>query len=183
MDIQNKADALQVLSEITAEQKRLKEANRDLTENMEAKAADLKIVQQKLAEMSAPKVVTVSEREATLRQFVGTDGSLDVAGMASDEVDRGDWHSEFKRLIDDRNLAKLMTKSGNVPTMDAKLNMHMASAPSDVRRAFSDSAGVGSDWIPDLVLPTLMQKLHTPRAVESLFNTMTCQARKYACRS
>jgi HK97 family phage major capsid protein len=173
MDIQNKADALKVLSDLKTEQRRLSDANRDLTENMEAKAADLKAVQQKLAEMSAPKVVTVSEKEATLRKFVGADGSLDVAGMASDEVDRGDWHSEFKRLVDDRNLAKLMTKSGNVPKLDAKLNMHMASAPSDVRRAFSDASTVGSEWVPDLVLPTLMQKLHAPRAVESLFNTMT----------
>jgi HK97 family phage major capsid protein len=172
MDITTKADALKCLSDLTAEQKRLSDSNRDLATNLEAKSADLRAIQQKLAEMAAPSVVTVSEKEATLRRFVGADGSLDVSGMASDTVDRGEWHSEFKRLVDDRNLAKLMTKSGNVPTLDAKLNMHMASAPSDVRRAFSDSAGVGAEWIPDLVMPELLTKLYTPKAVEALFGTI-----------
>ena len=178
MDITTKADALKVLSDLTAEQKRLSDSNRDLATNLEAKAADLKAVQQKLAEMAAPSVVTVSEKEATLRRFVGADGSLDVAGMASDETDRGEWHSEFKRLVDDRNLAKIMTKSGNVPKLDAKLNMHMASAPSDIRRAFSDAAGLGAEWIPDLVLPELAKKLYVTGAVESLFQTMTLQSKE-----
>jgi HK97 family phage major capsid protein len=172
MDITTKADALKCLSDLTAEQKRLSDSNRDLATNLEAKSADLRAIQQKLAEMAAPSVVTVSEKEATLRRFVGSDGRLDVSGMASDTVDRGEWHSEFKRLVDDRNLAKLMTKSGHVPTLDAKLNMHMASAPSDVRRAFSDSAGVGSEWVPDLVMPELLTKLYTPKAVEALFGTI-----------
>jgi HK97 family phage major capsid protein len=170
--IKTRDDALKVLSDLKTEQKRLSESNRDLTENMEVKAKALKDVQQKLAEMNAPQVVTVSEKEATLRKFVDSDGKLDVAGMASDTTDRGEWHSEFKRLIDDRNMAKLMTKSGNVPSLDAKLNAHMSSAPTDVRRAFSDGAAVGAEWIPDLVLPELMTKIYTPRAVEALFTTM-----------
>jgi len=178
MDITTKADALKVLSDLTAEQKRLSDSNRDLATNLESKSADLKLVQQKLAEMAAPSVVTVSEKEATLRRFVGADGSLDVAGMASDETDRGEWHSEFKRLVDDRNLAKIMTKSGNVPKLDAKLEMHMTSAPSDIRRAFSDAAGLGSDWIPDNMLPELAKKLYVTGAVESLFPTMTLQSKE-----
>ena len=93
--IKTRDDALKVLSDLKAEQKRLQDSNRDLSENMEKKAAALKDVQQKLAELDAPKVVTVSEREATLRQFVGQDGSLDVAGMANDTADRGEWHAEF----------------------------------------------------------------------------------------
>jgi HK97 family phage major capsid protein len=170
--IKTRDDALKVLSDLKAEQKRLQDSNRDLTENMEKKAAALKDVQQKLAELDAPKVVTVSEREATLRQFVSDDGSLDVAGMANDTADRGEWHAEFKRLIDDRNLAKLMTKSGNVASLDAKLNAHMSVAPDVIRRTFSDSAGVGAEWIPDLLLPQLVNKLYTPKAVEALFPTM-----------
>jgi len=173
VEIESKADAIKVLADIKSEQKRLAEANRDLSENViEKMAADLKDAQQKIAEMAAPKVHTVSEKEATLRQFVKQDGSLDVAGMATDTTDRGEWHQEFKQLVDDRNLAKLMTKSGSVPQLDAKLNAHMKSAPVEVRKAFSDSAGVGAEWIPDLLLPNLVSKLYTPRAVEALFPTM-----------
>ena len=157
--IKTRDDALKVLSDLKTEQKRLQESNRDLKENMESKSAALKDVQQKLAELDAPRVVTVSEREATLRKFVDSDGKLDVAGMASDTTDRGEWHSEFKQLVDDRNLAKLMLKSGNVGTLDAKLNAHMASAPAAIKRAFSDASAVGAEWIPDLVLPELMTKL------------------------
>ena len=142
--IKTRDDARKVLSDLKAEQKRLQDSNRDLSENMEKKAAALKDVQQKLAELDAPKVVTVSEREATLRQFVGQDGSLDVAGMANDTADRGEWHAEFKRLIDDRNLAKLMTKSGNVAPLDAKLNAHMAVAPDAIKRTVSDASTVGA---------------------------------------
>lgn len=170
--IKTRDDALKVLSDLKAEQKRLQDSNRDLTENMEKKAAALKDVQQKLAELDAPKVVTVSEREATLRRFVREDGSLDVAGMAGDEADRGEWHAEFKRLVDDRNLAKLMLKSGNAAPLDAKLNAHMAVAPDAIKRAFSDSSGVGAEWIPDLLLPELVNKLYTPKAVEALFGSM-----------
>lgn len=170
--IKTRDDALKVLSDLKTEQKRLQDSNRQLSEGMEKKAAALKDVQQKLAELDAPKVVTVSEREATLRKFVDADGKLDVAGMASDTTDRGEWHSEFKQLVDDRNLAKLMLKSGNVGTLDAKLNAHMASAPAAIKRAFSDASGVGAEWVPDLILPELMTKLYTPRAVEALFSSM-----------
>ena len=69
MEIESKADAIKVLADIKSEQKRLAEANRELNDNViEKMAADLKDAQQKIAEMAAPKVHTVSEKEATLRQ-------------------------------------------------------------------------------------------------------------------
>ena len=109
MEIETKADALRVLSEIKSEQKRLADANRDLNDNViEKMASDLKDVQQKLAEAAAPKVETVSEKEATLRYHVKADGSLDVAGLVNDDTDRGEWHAEFKRLVDDRNFTKML---------------------------------------------------------------------------
>ena len=179
VEIESKADAIKVLADIKSEQKRLAEANRELNDNViEKMAADLKDAQQKIAEMAATKVHTVSEKEATLRQFVKHDGSLDVAGMASATTDRGEWHQEFKQLVDDRNLAKLMTRSGSVPQLDAKLEAHMKTAPVDVRKAFSDSAGVGAEWIPDLLLPTLVTKLYTPKAVEALFPTLAMPAKE-----
>ena len=140
MDIQTKADAIKVLADLKAEQKRLADSNRSLTENLEKKSADLKAVSQKLGELSAIKPVTVSDREATLRRFVRDDGSLDMQGMVSDETDRGKWHQELKQLVDDRNLTKLMTKRGNVDKLDRKIADHFKSAPVDIRRAFSDSS-------------------------------------------
>ena len=172
MDIQTKADAIKVLADLKAEQKRLSDSNRDLTENLEKKSADLKAVSQKLGELSAIKPVTVSDKEATLRRFVRDDGSLDFAGMVSDDTDRGQWHQELKQLVDDRNMAKIMTKSGNVDKLDRKVADHFKSAPVDIRRAFSDSSGVGAEFIPDLLLPQMVQKLYNAGNVENLFPSM-----------
>jgi len=174
VDIQTKDDALRVLSEIKSEQKRLAEANRDLNDNViEKMAADLKDAQQKIAEMAAPKVETVSEKEATLRYHVKADGSLDVAGLVNDETDRGEWHAEFKRLVDDRNFTKMLTRDGRgSDALEAKLHEHMSKAPKVIQRAFSDASNVGETFIPDLLLPELRKKLYVPTALEAAFPSL-----------
>ncbi len=171
MDIQTKDDALRVLSEIKSEQKRLSDANRELNDNViEKMAADLKDAQQKIAEMAAPKVETVSEKEATLRYHVKADGSLDVAGLINDDTDRGEWHAEFKRLVDDRNFTKMLTRDGRgSDVLEAKLHEHVSKAPAVIQRAFSDASNVGEDFVPDLLLPELRKKLYVPTALEAAF--------------
>lgn len=176
-DINTREDAIKVLADIKAEQKRLSDSNRDLKENLEQKAADLKAVQQKLAESAAPRVQTVSEKEATLRTYIRQDGSLDAAAMCSDEVDRGDWHADFKRLVDDRNLVKMLKADGRTPKMDSRIARHMESAPDIIQRVFSDAAGVGADWIPDVMVPELAKAVYTPKAVEQLFPTWEMQSK------
>lgn len=172
MEISTKSDAIKILSDLKAEQKRLADSNRELTENLEKKTADLKEVSQKLAELSTAKPSVVSEKEVTLRKFVKSDGSIDMAGMVMDTTDRGEWHAELKRLVDDRNMVKMMTKNANLSKLDSKIEHHFATAPVDIRRAFSDSAGVGAEFIPDTLLPQLVTKIYTPKAVEALFPTM-----------
>lgn len=176
-DINTREDALKALADIRAEQTRLSESNRDLRENLEAKAATVKEVQQKLAELAAPKVQTVSEKETTLRTYIRPDGSLDAVAMCSDEVDRGEWHADFKRLVDDRNLVKMLKADGRTPKMDARIARHMESAPDIIQRVFSDAAGVGSDWIPDVLVPELAKAVYTPKAVEQLFATWDMQSK------
>ena len=171
MDIQTKSDAIKVIADIKTEQKRLADANRELSETViEKMAADLKDAQQKIAELGAPRIEAVSEKEATLRHHVREDGTVDVAGLANDSTDRGEWHAEFKRLVDDRNFCKMLTKNGEGSDMlEAKLNEHISKAPPMIRRAFSDASSVGADFIPDLLLPELQKKLYVPTALEAAF--------------
>lgn len=176
-DITTRDEALKALHDIKAEQKRLSDSNRDLRENLEAKAATVKEVQQKLAELAAPQVQTVSEKETTLRTYIRQDGSLDAAAMCSDEVDRGDLHADFKRLVDDRNMVKMLKADGRTPKMDSRVARHMESAPDIIKRTFSDSGTVGADWIPDVMVPELAKAVYTPKAVEQLFATWDMQAK------
>jgi hypothetical protein len=176
-DINTREDALKALSDIRVEQKRLSDSNRDLRENLEAKAATVKEVQQKLAELAAPKVQTVSEKETTLRTYIRPDGSLDAVAMCSDEVDRGEWHADFKRLVDDRNLVKMLKADGRTPKMDGRIARHMESAPDIIQRVFSDAGTVGADWIPDVLVPELAKAVYTPKAVEQLFATWDMQSK------
>ena len=171
MDINTKSDAIKVLADMKAEQKRLAESNRELTENtIQKMAADLKDAQQKIAELAAPKVETVSEKEATLRYHVKEDGRLDVAGLINDSADRGEWHAEFKRIVDDRNFCRMLTRDGRgSEALESKMHEHISKAPAMIQRAFSDASGVGEDFIPDLLLPELQKKLYVPTALEAAF--------------
>jgi len=173
MDIKTKGDAIKVIADLKTEQKRLADANRSLSENLDKKAQAIKDVQQKMAELSAPKVETVSEKEATLRKHVRADGTLDAESLINDPVDRGDWHVDLKKMVDDRNMARLMTKSGQgCAKLDERIERHMQSAPGVIKRAFSDASGVGAEWIPDLLLPELYKKLYSPTALEGAFRAM-----------
>jgi len=168
-DITNRQEALKALADIKAEQKRLADSDRELrTEVIEKMATDMKAIQQQIAESAAPRVETVSEKEATLRRFINKDGSVDMAGLCTDETDRGEWHAEFKRLVDDRNFCRLLTKSGKGSTsLDAKLADHMDKAPGIIKRVFSDASSVGADFVPDVFLPELGRKLYQPTALEA----------------
>ena len=180
MDIQTKSDAVKVLADIKAEQKRLADSNRELKEHtIEKMAADLKDAQQKIAELGAPKVETVSEKEATLRQHIREDGSLDVAGLISDPTDRGEWHAELKRIVDDRNFTKMLTKDGRGSmALENKMNEHIAKAPGLIKRVFSDASGVGADLVPDMLLPELQKKLYVPTALEAAFPSFAMQSKE-----
>ena len=173
-DITTRDQALKALHDLKTEQKRLADRGDAMEQQLAQKTADLKEIQKVLAESQAPKVETVSDKEATLRRYVRADGTLDATELVSDPVDRGAWHSELKRMVDDRNLARLMTKSGKgCAVLDQRLEKHIASAPSVITRAFSDASGVGAEWIPDLLLPELFSKLYQAGNVEALFPTLT----------
>ena len=175
--IETREDAIKVLHDLKAEQKRLSERGDALETQLEQKAADLVAVQKVLAESAVPRVEAVSEKEATLRKYIRQDGSLDAAAMCSDEVDRGEWHAEFKSLVDDRNLVKMLKADGHTPKMDARVARHMACAPDVIRRVFSDAAGVGTEWIPTVLVPELAKAVYTPKAVEQLFPTWEMQSK------
>jgi len=179
MEISTRDQAIKALHDLTTEQKRLAARGDALEQRLEAKTADLKAIQQKLAEQSAPAVVTVSEQEATLRRHINADGSIDVAGLCNDSVNRGEWHAEFKRLVDDRNLCRMLTKNGKGSKgLDAKLMDHMEKSPRIIQRLFSDASAVGEDFVPDLYLPELARKLYAPTALEAAFPTLTMTSKE-----
>ena len=178
-DITTRDQALKALHDLTTEQKRLAERGDAMEQQLAQKTADLKEIQRVMAESHAPQVVVVSEKEATLRRYVNTDGTIDMGKMCMDPTDRGEWHADFKRLVDDRNFCRMLTKNGKgSPKLDAKLRDHMEKAPSVIHRVFSDASGVGEDFVPDTFLPELGRKLYQPTALEAALPSMNVSGKE-----
>ncbi len=187
--IETAEDAKRVLSELASEQKRLKDANRALTENLDAKVADLKAAQKTLTE-AQNRANDRGEGSAVIRDFVHKrhDGA-EVIRWKSGANDEGDfvpglldtptddaWVSKMQNLIEQRTLVRTMTKGrshkaapGNSPKTDRAIERHLQRAPEPVRRLFSDASGTGAEFIPDLLSPQLEQGLRMARRVEAIF--------------
>ena len=183
--IETAEDAKRVLSELASEQKRLKDANRALTENLDAKVADLKAAQKTLTE-AQNRANDRGEGSAVIRDFVHKrhDGA-EAIRWKSGANDDGDflpglldtptddaWVSKMQHLIEQRTLVRTMTKGrshkaapGNSPKTDRAIERHLQRAPEPVRRLFSDASGTGAEFIPDLLSPQLEQELRPYKKV------------------
>jgi len=182
-------DAKRVIGQIAAEQKRLSEANRSLSENLEAKVADLKTAHKALAE-AQNRAKDHGPGTAAVRDFIHTraDGSP-VVRWASGLDDNEDfqpglidtpsddtWVQKMQTLVEQRTMVRAMTRGkshraapGESPKTDRAIQRHLERAPAPLQRLFSDASTTGAEFIPDLLSPTLESELRQARRVEALF--------------
>ena len=182
-------DAKRVIGQIAAEQKRLSEANRSLSENLEAKVADLKTAHKALAE-AQNRAKDHGPGTAAVRDFIHTraDGSP-VVRWASGLDDNEDfqpglidtpsddtWVQKMQELVSQRTMVRAMTRGkshraapGESPKTDRAIQRHLERAPAPLQRLFSDASTTGAEFIPDLLSPTLESELRQARRVEALF--------------
>ena len=156
-------------------------------DNQEKAIADLKAAQRELHEAnSRPKYV--SEGDAALKKYMDGDKVLLKSGQNSDgdfvpgildDAPVCDWQKELQGLVDQRGLVRMFTKKGQAPATDRAIARHIARAPEVVQRIFSDSAGIGAEWIPDYTLPVIESDLFNSRRVEALFATMPLPGKEF----
>ena len=184
LDLSTPDKARKALADLAAEQRRLKDANRDLTENIERKAADVSKITQRLSELETQRGAYTGERgDGAVAKYVRRDGSVRIRGEATDEhaympgllddAPRSDWQAEFQQAVDDFNLTKSIRRNGKAPTAYARMMEIARKAPdAAVQKAFADASGSGAEWIPDVMLPQLERTLTSQRRIASLFETV-----------
>lgn len=192
-EIKTAADAKQRLNELTAA-KDLQ--GKDIVTNTEA-VADIRKILQVLSESAHRDVMQETTSDAGITKYMVPEeqrgsGSpiafegrrLDdrswQPGLLDDDEVHGDWHKNLRRIVHRRNWVRLMTgirddehRYGASPQMDRALQAHLRAAPPAIRKIFSDSANAGSEWIPVMHLPQLVEDLRAARRIEALLPSMT----------
>jgi|6_EtaG_2_1085325.scaffolds.fasta_scaffold00442_10 hypothetical protein len=186
LDLSTPERATKALHDLHAEQKRLKDANRDLNENIDKKASALKEIQQRMSEMESAKGGNRAvSSNSSLNKYMRQDGTIRARGETSttmayqpgllDDAPVCDWQQDLQNAVDDYNMVRSMSKSGRAPKSHARVQEIMSKAPGEVQRIFADASGVGAEWIPDVMLPRLERDLVMNRRVASLFQTIPMQ--------
>lgn len=184
LDLSTPKAARKALHDLRAEQKRLKSANRNLTENIDKKTTDLKRIQKRLSELeNVGGVRTTMGSDAAMNKYMRPDGTMRLRGEATrnkafmpgllEDAPVCDWQEHLQKSIDDYTLVKTLSSSGSAPKSLAKVRDIVHQAPVQVQRIFADSSGIGAEWIPDEMLPTLERNLTALRRVAGAFDTMT----------
>lgn len=96
------------------------------------------------------------------------------AGLLDDPEPRTQWQLELQRIYDMRNFVRSCQPKArrHTPGLDRKLRRHLSRGPADIQRIFTDSAGIGAEWVIDTPMPELQRELMMARRVEALFRTM-----------
>ena len=183
LDLTTPDKARKALAELVSEQKRLKDANRNLSENMEAKTKALSEIQQRMSEMeSASKQYQGSRGDGSVDRYVRRDGTLRLKGEATDEhaympgllddAPRTDWQADLQKAVDDYNMVKTIRRDGTAPKARARMMEVIRTAPPAVQKLYGDISGSGAEWIPDVMLPQLERNLTSARRMAGLFETV-----------
>ena len=186
-DNMSRDESIAALNAIVERQAELGKRGDDLAENIEAKAEDLKAVSRRLHELEnrAHMATAQSQGDAEMRHYVDgerirwadetTRDGIERKGLITD-TPRPDWQRELRTLVSDRNLAKKFVARGGTPKLDARISEHLAKGPDSVRRIFADGAGIGAEFIPDVLVPDLYSAMYEARRVEALFPTLSMPA-------
>tara|TARA_Y100000592_G_scaffold14033_1_gene19861 strand:+ start:5980 stop:7434 length:1455 start_codon:yes stop_codon:yes gene_type:complete len=171
----------------------------DRLRNFEQQVDDLKKAQKLLAESEqktyAPEI---SGGDYALKSFIDKDGDvrwkssnnetfitgkgnvkIEQKGLLDSETFANEWHCDLVNLVQERSLARLCMKDPHTPKADINLWKHLEKAPSYLKpaitKAFSDSAGVGAEWIPDQFSTDLYQTFQIPRGLRALLPSTQMQ--------
>jgi hypothetical protein len=195
MDNKKIDEAKRLISGIVSHQKNTD----DRLRNFEDQVKDLKMAQKLLAEgQQKTYQPEVHNNDFALKQYQKSDGSIqwntstvsknitgqgrvniEQKGLLDADVYANQWHADLCKMNQDRSLARMMMKDPYTPKADMKLYSHLEKAPSFMKNAvtkiFSDSAGIGEEWIPDEFKTELYQTFQVPTGLRALLPTVQMQ--------
>jgi len=164
----------------------------DRMNNFEQQVKDLKKAQQLMAEGQERTITPeISGGDFALKQYMNEDGvrwtngttrkeisgrgrvTVEEKGLLDADTYANEWHADLCKMAQERSLVRGIMRDASTPKADMKLYNHLQKAPSfmkpAVEKIFSDSAGVGAEWIPDEFSNQLYQEFTIPRGLRALF--------------
>lgn len=164
----------------------------DRMNNFEQQVKDLKKAQQLMAEGQERTITPeISGGDFALKQYMNEDGvrwtngttrkelagrgrvTVEEKGLLDADTFANEWHADLCKMVQERSLVRGIMRDASTPKADMKLYNHLQKAPSfmkpAVEKIFSDSAGVGAEWIPDEFSTQLYQTFQIPRGLRALF--------------
>lgn len=171
----------------------------DRLRNFEDQVKDLKKAQKLIAEgQTATHAPEIGNNDFALKQYQKENGdiqwntenvsknvtgqgrvNIQEKGLLNASVYANQWHADLCEMTQERSLARMIMRDPHTPKADMKLYNHLQKAPSfmkgAVNKAFTDSAGVGAEWIPDQFSTDLYQTFEIPRGLRALLPTVNME--------
>lgn len=176
-------ESTEQIARIIAETRAAATANetavRDLARAVELQRAEVQA-------LAARDVGSDSDRE-TRQRFAAVDGEQISGGLVRGGVvlvggvsDRrgavtgllegaptSDYQRDLHQLVTARNVIRSAFGAHSTPKLDAQIGRHLAHGVK--ARIFTDSAGVGAEWIPDNVVPQIEETVRNSPSLAALF--------------
>ena len=182
LDLSTAESARKALHDLQSTQRDLKRQNRSLKENIDRKAADLKKIQKRLAEVEQRSVKTTGGSNHDLTKYVREDGSVREIGEATttkafmpgllDDTPVCEWQNDLQKAVEQYTMIKALAPRGSAPKSLAKVQEIASKAPVEVQRIFADASAIGTEWIPQPLLADFERDLVSERRVAAIFPTM-----------
>ena len=181
LDLSTAESAAKAMHDLHASQKDLKRQNRSLRENIDKKAADLKRIQKRMSELEKRGGAVSASSNVQLKKYLREDGTVRTNGEATktksympgllDDTPVCDWQADLQQAVEQYTMVKALAPNG-APKSLAKVQEIASKAPVEVQRIFANDTAIGTEWIPQPLLPEFERDLVSERRVAAAFNTM-----------
>ena len=181
LDLSTPDKARKALADLHAVQRDLKRSNRNLRENLDKKAADLRKINKRMSELEARSSSPSNGSNQDLNKYVREDGSVRMVGETTatksyrpglmDDEAVCEWQHDLQKAVEQHTLVSVLSEAG-APKSLAAVQEIASKAPVEVQRIFADASGVGTEFIPQPLLPELERDLVSARRLAAAFDTM-----------
>jgi hypothetical protein len=94
-------------------------------------------------------------------------------GLLDDPAPKTEWQKTLQMYVDDASLYRAMTGRRGVK-LEKRITRHLAAGPGVISKLFADNATEGAEFIPDVVMPRMLEEMRlTPSLASNFARTTT----------